>query len=310
VSCLIRDGKLYPRTLEYSAAYHCNLACDQCSHLSPYTATQFPKPESLRADLARLAPVMHTPEFRLLGGEPLLNPAIAELAQIVRESGISDTIAVTTNGVLLHRMDQTLWEYIDRLQVTIYPEAAPNENTLANIAARAEETDTELCIIRRPTFRAMALTQPQPDDLIARMVFRGCQNAHIKQCHMLSEGHLFLCALPLGLGSFLGRLSEHSYSPAGDGFDLYGSGDLLSELHAYLNPPTPMECCRYCLGDAGVRSEHRQLTRAELADPSLLRVTRATHLSGAMLARLLAVRSYNDLRRAVGMPPSWLQSRN
>ncbi|MGE5531373.1 MAG: radical SAM protein, partial [Bacteroidota bacterium] len=119
----IRNGKLQTRLLEYSAAYHCNLNCAHCSHLSPYTPRGFPSCDSLAADLERLAIVLHTEEFRLLGGEPLLNPELPTLAQIVRDSGITDTLVVTTNGLLLHRMDERLWPIIDRLDVTIYPDA-------------------------------------------------------------------------------------------------------------------------------------------------------------------------------------------
>ncbi|MGE5531353.1 MAG: radical SAM protein [Bacteroidota bacterium] len=307
MSCLIHKGKLCPRTLEYSAAYHCNLACNQCSHLSPYTAPRFPEPDSLRADLARLEPVLHTPEFRLLGGEPLLNPDLTLLAQIVRDSGIADTIAITTHGVRLHRMDHELWEQIDTLRVTIYPGAAPSATTMATTLARARATNTTLCVTRRPSFRSFTLPDPQPDDWTARLLFRACQTAHVRQCHMLSDGRLFLCAVPLGLKQFLFRLGVQDYDSAADGFDIHGVDDLVGGLNAYLNSPRPLECCRYCLGDAGIWTEHRQLKRAELENPSLLPVARGTHLSPVRLLRNLAVRTYGDLRHAVGCSHSWLR---
>ena len=301
----VRAGKIWTRTLEYSAAYECNLRCAHCSHLSPYTNEPLPSASSLAADLERLAPVLHTPEFRLLGGEPLLNPELVQMARMVRESKIADRVAVTTNGLLLHRMDDSLWEHIDTLRITLYPQASPTAETLSKTEARAHATGTILCVTRRPRFRAIALTQPQPDDLTARLIFMGCQSAHVRQCHMLSGGLLLKCPLPLGLPGLLQRLGGAKYEAARDGLDLHAGGDLFTRLRDFLTDQTPPECCRYCLGDAGVLVPHEQLTRSELQDPALRPVTRAQYLSRTRLLRGLAVRCSGELKHRLGL--GWTQ---
>ncbi|MHB8997753.1 MAG: hypothetical protein ACYC63_21105 [Armatimonadota bacterium] len=294
----IRNGKLQTRLLEYSAAYHCNLNCADCSHLSPYTPRGFSSCDSLAADLKRLAPTLHAEEFRLLGGEPLLNPELPALAWIARDSGIADRIAIISNGLLLHRMDDSLWEHIDRLDVTMYPGGRITEETLARVRARARETGTRLDLTHRPQFRAMALTEPQPDDLIARLIFKACQSAHVCHYHIISEGWLYRCAMPLGLPHYLGKLGHRGYQALRDGLDLHIEGDLLSRLDDFLNSDKPPECCRYCLGDAGVDVPHRRLTKAELEDPGSRPATRKTHFSPPRLLRGLAVRWWRDLRGA------------
>ncbi|MEN6402962.1 MAG: hypothetical protein ABFD94_13545, partial [Armatimonadia bacterium] len=232
--------------------------------------------------------------------EPLLNPNLAEMARTVRASGIADTVAVTTNGLLLHQMDEALWQHIDKLRVTIYPEATPSAETVEWVEARARETGTTLCVTRRPRFRALALTEPQPNDLTARLIFMACQSAHVRQCHVFGDGLLFRCAVPLGLPEFLGRMGRTGYDAARDGLDLHASGDLLTRLRAFLTDRTPPECCCYCLGDAGGLIPHRQLTRAESDNPALRPVTRATHLSRTRLLRGLAVRCSGELKHRLG----------
>lgn len=296
----IRDGKIYTRRLEYSAAYRCNMRCADCLHLTPYTTTPLPSLSSFAADLERLSPVLHTPEFRLLGGEPLLNPDLAEMARMVRESGIADSIAVTTNGLLLHRMDEKVWQHVDILGVTLYPEAAPSAETMRQVTERARETGTALRVTARPQFRAVALTEPQPNDLTARLIFMACEAAHVCQYHIFSAGLFFKCALPLGLPEYLERMGRTGYEAARDGLDLYADGDLFTRLRQHLNDQTPLECCRYCLGYSGIDTPHRQLTRAELDDPALKPMTRATHLSRARLLRGLAVRGYAEVKHWLG----------
>ena len=41
-----RDGKIHTRAVEYSVAYHCNLRCSGCSHMSPFIDTKLPPLES------------------------------------------------------------------------------------------------------------------------------------------------------------------------------------------------------------------------------------------------------------------------
>lgn len=296
----IRNAKILSRTLEYSAAYWCNLRCAHCVHLTPYATKPLPSLSSFAADLERLAPVLHTPEFRLLGGEPLLNPALTEMARLVQASGIADTVSVTTNGVLLHRMDDAVWEQIDTLRVTLYPTASPSAETMAQVAQRARETNTRLCVTPRPEFRAVILTEPQPDDLTARLIYTACESAHVCQYLIFSEGMLFQCAVPLGIGEYLRRMGRPGYEAARDGLDLCQGGDLLARLQEFLSDRTPRECCRYCLGYAGIDTPHQQLTRAELDNPALRPATRTTHLSRARLLRGLVVRGWGEVKGWLG----------
>ena len=98
----IKDEKIQTQAVEYSVAYHCNLKCSACSHMSPFISTKLPPLESFAKDVNALSTALHAKDIRLVGGEPLQHPEIVGFLKAARESGIADTIMVTTNGLLLH----------------------------------------------------------------------------------------------------------------------------------------------------------------------------------------------------------------
>ena len=105
-----KNGKVLTHNLEYSVSYHCNLRCAGCSHLSPFSQKKFPSLESFCDDIRKLSEGLHASEMRLLGGEPLLNPEISTYIKEAKESGIANAVSITTNGLLLHKMDDDFWE--------------------------------------------------------------------------------------------------------------------------------------------------------------------------------------------------------
>lgn len=43
----VRQGRIHTQAVEYSVAYHCNLRCVSCSHMSPFLRPQLPPIEGL-----------------------------------------------------------------------------------------------------------------------------------------------------------------------------------------------------------------------------------------------------------------------
>jgi hypothetical protein len=94
---------LNPGWLELHAANACNLTCESCAHfsnsghagiLSMKDAAHWMIPWSVR-----LQPSM----FRILGGEPTINPNLTELLYLSRNVWPKTPIALVTNGWFLHR---------------------------------------------------------------------------------------------------------------------------------------------------------------------------------------------------------------
>ncbi len=89
--------------LEIHAAHACNLTCESCSHFSNNGHKGFLDLKDAEAWMKswhrRIVPGL----FRILGGEPTLNPQLPELIELAAEHWPASRIGLTTNGFFLHR---------------------------------------------------------------------------------------------------------------------------------------------------------------------------------------------------------------
>ncbi|MGE5532305.1 MAG: radical SAM protein [Bacteroidota bacterium] len=288
MALFIKNRKIYTEGVSLAAASHCNLHCADCCAVSPYASARFPSLSQVQMDLSILGEVLHARELRLLGGEPLLNPEIGELARLGKESGIADLVTIFTNGRLLHKMDQLTWQNLDQLMVSVYPEAPLSDSLLSEVADLAAKYNVQLRILRRHRFHTRVVNTPHPLDLTTRLIYRTCRPAHYDHCHRLHEGRLYQCYIPLALPDYLRRIGHEGYAPEQDGLALYGQSDLFSAVKDHILSPEPLQACQYCLATLGKRRPHRQLTAEELRDPAGTEISRRTHLSPTRTALHLA----------------------
>lgn len=114
----------YGRTINYlriSLTDRCNLRCVYCM---PEDMTFRPRQELLQDDellrLVRLFTELGFHKFRLTGGEPTVRANIVDLVQSINANPGAQTIAMTTNGLLLDRLAQPLAEAgMSRVNVSI-----------------------------------------------------------------------------------------------------------------------------------------------------------------------------------------------
>jgi hypothetical protein len=281
----MESDKIRTLAVEFAAADHCNLRCSGCSHMSPFLEPRLPAEEELVRDMGRLATAMFADEIRILGGEPLVNPRIIPLLKAARASGIAARVALTTNGLLLHKMSDEFWANVDRVNLSLYPGARPSDEHLDQARKSAARSGTELIIDELLTFRTTMVTEPHPADAVTSMIFKTCKNAHLYHCHMVHAGWLYKCACPSVLSQFLGSMDQSGYRPELDGFDIHGAKDLRNELWNFLTDAKPLDACRYCLGYVGYEQPHHQLSVKETRDARSRPITRKTHLSKATLTR-------------------------
>lgn len=280
----IEAGKIHTNAVEFAAADHCNLRCAGCSHMSPFVRPRLPFEEELTRDMVRLASVMVADEIRILGGEPLLNPRIVPILKAAKECGVAKRVVLTTNGLLLHRMQEEFWAYTDEVRVSLYPGRSPTDSLLDQARKRAAETGTRLVISEYSTFRVTMVTEPHPADAITAMIFRTCKNAHLYHCHLVHQGWLYKCSCPAYLVEYLEKTAHSVYRPHDDGFDIHGATDLREQLWHFLSQNRTLDACRHCLGYVGDEQRHHQLSTGEIRGACLERVTRRTHLNGKTLA--------------------------
>ena len=93
--------------LEYHLAHGCNLSCQQCSHYSNFhLAGRLPTPADAESEYLQWSHRLKPARFALLGGEPLLNPAILEHIQLARQHWYDSNLMLVTNGFFLHRFPE------------------------------------------------------------------------------------------------------------------------------------------------------------------------------------------------------------
>ena len=116
----------HPLRMDVHIAEHCNLNCIGCSHYSPLAKPAFCNLEVLEKNLQHLCLFRDSfGAINLLGGEPLLNPDVAESFRIVRRYFPDVELKLVTNGTLLSKMSDTFWsackKYDVVISITVYP---------------------------------------------------------------------------------------------------------------------------------------------------------------------------------------------
>ena len=115
--------RLITRALEVHVSHNCNLSCDGCRHYSNYKFRGNLAPETLDDWLSVWAARIKPKKFRLVGGEPTLNPDLCDLIRIAARHWPDSTRQVTSNGYFLHRHPQlieTLQETNTRIAISVH----------------------------------------------------------------------------------------------------------------------------------------------------------------------------------------------
>jgi hypothetical protein len=89
--------------LEIHVAHACNLACESCSHYSDHGHKGMLTLQDADAWMGAWAPRLKPRIFGLLGGEPTINPRLADFVPLTRRHWPDSNIRITTNGFFLHR---------------------------------------------------------------------------------------------------------------------------------------------------------------------------------------------------------------
>lgn len=255
----IVDGKVVTRSLETHIVDHCNLRCAHCCSISPFLDPWFIDPEDLRRDLELARQMVSPTWFKLVGGEPLLHPKLLQCIEVARQSTIAPIVSLTTNGILLPKMPDQLWQALDHITLSLYPKPRLSTDHLEKIQHQAERFAVELNIKRQDKFERIRLEQPQSEDQ-ARKVFSRCWLR--RRCHLLRGGQFYTCTLPIHFDSYY--QGQPPYAEI-DGFRLHSGTGAAEELQQYLQRSHPLHSCLRCLGGTGPEFPHRQLTAQELA---------------------------------------------
>lgn len=119
VNCNIWNGNVLPYA-EIHIVDFCNLNCKGCTHFSPLFEKKLPDTEQRKNDIKLLSSKFtNIFRFRLLGGEPFLNPDIGEYVEYTRECMPNTVISIVTNGILIPKLDKKIFEIIRKNNISI-----------------------------------------------------------------------------------------------------------------------------------------------------------------------------------------------
>lgn len=278
--------------LEYNVAHHCNLRCDHCDHLSPFFGpkdTEFASSISLanfEKQIGILARHVHSEEFLILGGEPLLHKNVLDFLKLVKASQIADKTVLVTNGFLLPNQPEDLFEIVDKITISFYPSLPLKQEMIEKAREKCREHSVELEIFDQPKFSMSIVGIKNEDKRLVDGIFNTCTVAWTQRCYALHDGYVYRCSRAPFIAYKLYKVGviPQDFSKE-DGLKLDDGDDFGAKAKEYFNRTAPLKSCSYCLGSVGKRVKHRQLSKDEIRDEVWAR-----HSIGESIDRVKAFR--------------------
>jgi organic radical activating enzyme len=267
------EGRIRVEAFELHVVEHCNLRCAHCCNMSPYVADRMLSVAEIEAQCRTMARVLDVDVFKIMGGEPLLHPEITAILGVLKETGISETIRLFTNGLLLHRMTDDFWRALDHLTISSYSSAPVKPDHLRLAEDKAREFDVVLNVKPVDRFSEVMASARRADDAATQAVYEACWLRH--RCLVVRGGVFYKCTRAAYQKDFRERLDVHGREldavpePGDDGIAL-DAMDFEDRLLAYLNADQALASCRYCHGSSGPLVSHVQLSRRDVREGRFL----------------------------------------
>lgn len=226
--------------LETHVADTCNLKCRGCMHFSNIAIKpNYPDIVEFEKDFRRLSELFSNIFIiRLMGGEPLLNQKLGDYLEIVRRYFPMAELRIVTNGLLIPKQSEKLWEMVRRchsaMDISPYP---PTMDIIDQLTGKLDEEKIPYGTIgsRLQKFRKSLTLKPDQDP---KKATRLCQSSH---CHFLRSGRVAKCPLPLLIEDFNQAYGCEIHSK--DIFNIYeeqSGTELRNKLEGYA------DLCHYC----------------------------------------------------------------
>jgi hypothetical protein len=191
---------------------------------STYTIGEFEK------DIEALSKVLHTFQFTILGGEPLLvGVHLPRYTYAIRQAKLADCIRLITNGSLLHRQSKFLKEF-DTIVVSIYP-TEKSKKVEEWIAANPHPN----IFIWKVNEFGEFYTPNLLSDEETKKSWDGCFAKD--NCNTVYKGNYYRCI----------GCAKYPYPYPSEGVDLHAP-DLEARLKAYIENDKPLLTCSHCYG--------------------------------------------------------------
>jgi cyclic pyranopterin phosphate synthase len=233
----------------------CQNKCISCNHFIPVQAAWYCDPEIVERDLALAAKVMHFDIYNLVGGEPTLHPELMRLIRIIRASGITNRIEITSNGQAYKKWPDEMYQEIDDMIITPYKLM---QEDIDAIYAKCAQHNVRFEV--HPVIFTWAAYKKAHDAQTAHNIYKQCW--YNVNRHVIDEGYFYRCCTSPFIPSVLLGLPKSF-----DGIELAGLTE--DKLTAYMSQDEPPASCTVCASNLGARIPWGETNKEQWIDESL-----------------------------------------
>jgi organic radical activating enzyme len=266
------DRMLYrqiPRPIlnfEVHLASHCNLNCKSCAHFSPLVKEEYTNINSYENDFRRISELTkgEVGEIYYTGGEPLLNPDIAEYMRISRTYFPNTNIYLITNGLILLEQEKMFWESCKKYDITLSPTKYPINVDYEQIKSKAQGYGVKQAYWSGGGYSKTNFTQCSLDcsgSQEAAYSFSQCWQAN--RCIFLQDGKLFTCVTIPNIKHFNKYFDKSLIVSDKDYIDIYEAKNI-NEILEFLSKPIPF--CRYCAVSKWTSNNKWELSKCDISE--------------------------------------------
>jgi MoaA/NifB/PqqE/SkfB family radical SAM enzyme len=251
--------------------WQCNFSCKSCNSASPLVTSEFYSIQSFNEDICKLKQLYwQISRFRISGGEPLLNPDIAEMVKISREAFPGAGLALLSNGILLldetdrfQKLYQVMRDCKCGFQISTYKPVYEQRDRLDELMKRNGIQMSWGQVSGEPVeyFHTFRMLNPVNDRDEQHRICGGGKN-----CHTLYEGYVYPCGMAptaFNIENYFNVEFEGLKSALDEvRIDLHNTKLNGWEINEFLKNPTPM--CEYCSIERKRISPWQQCSRRDM----------------------------------------------
>jgi organic radical activating enzyme len=191
-----KDGKVHLPHIRFYLAFGCNLKCEQCIYAFQQGIVS---KETLFDSFEKWSRKISAKLVRLYGGEPLLNPDIADIVIAVKNYWRHSQCLILTNGILLPRLpDSTIQIFAEndvRIQISQHIDTQEYREILAQSLPRLKRFRVQYHVDQsfhrwHKTYDIDSDGVPVPCHSNMEIAYRNCVAKH---CVLVHGDYLYRC---------------------------------------------------------------------------------------------------------------------
>ncbi|MCR5669033.1 MAG: radical SAM protein [Lachnospiraceae bacterium] len=221
----------------------CNLNCRGCIFgcNSMQMGNEHVDTRQVVADIKRMAELFcDVPWVRILGGEPLMHPDIMEILSVARASFPDAEIDLCTNGILIPKLDEKIFQELEELNISIHVSGyPPTERMAEKIECVLKKYHLPYTFLHRPEFFKFYTKAP-----IHQMI-QNYENCPTSGCWEVYRGKIMRCSAVIAYQKLNKQFgTKYDIVENVDWFDLYSDEWDGVNLKKALNHAS--HACKYC----------------------------------------------------------------